>query len=148
MTPCTAAHQASLSFIVSWSWLKLLSIESVIPSNHLVFFFFFFLTISSSIISVFSCLQSFPASGSFLVSQMFASGGWPKYWSFNFSISPFNEYPGLISFRIDKFYLLSVQSLWLNFIFPLRVSEPVMELGPEEGPSLITSWVSLCSLLN
>jgi len=73
---------------------------------------------------------------------------WPKYWSFNFSISPSNECSGLISFRINKFDLLSVQSFQLNFIFPLRISEPVMELGPEEGPSLITSWVSLYSLLN
>ena len=61
-------------------------------------------TISSSVVP-FSCLQSFPAPGSFPMSQFFAS--WPKYWSF--SISPSNEYSGLISFRIDWFDLLAVQ---------------------------------------
>ena len=64
-------------------------------------------TISSSVVPFSSCLQSFPASGSFLMSQFFAS--WPKYWSFSFSISPPNEYSGLISFRIDWFDLLAVQ---------------------------------------
>ena len=59
-TPWTAAHEASLSFTISRSLLKLRSIESVMPSNHLI---------------LFSCLQSFPASGSFLMSQLFASGG-------------------------------------------------------------------------
>ena len=63
-TPWTAAPQASLSFTISWSLLKLLPIESVMPSNHL-----------SSVIPFSSCLQSFPASGSFLMSQLFASGG-------------------------------------------------------------------------
>ena len=65
-------------------------------------------TISSSVIPFSSCLQSFPASGSFQVSQFFGTR-WPKYWSFSFSISPFNEYPGLISFQIDWFDLLAVQ---------------------------------------
>ena len=64
-------------------------------------------TISSSVVSFCSCLQSFLASGSFPVSQLFAPGG--QSWSFSFSISPSNEYPGLISFRIDWFDLLAVQ---------------------------------------
>ena len=64
-------------------------------------------TISSSVISFFSCPQSFPALGSFPVSQLFAWGTWPKYW--RFSISPSNEYLELISFRIDWFDLLTVQ---------------------------------------
>ena len=95
MTPCTAARQASLSFTISWSLLKLMSTESVMPSNHLV-------------IPFCSCLQSFPASGSFQISQFFCIR-WPKYWSFSFSISPSNEYSGLISFRMDGLDLLAVQ---------------------------------------
>ena len=64
-------------------------------------------TISFSVIPISSHLQSFPASGSFQMSQFFAR--WPKYWSFSFNISPSNEYSGLISFRMDRFDLLAVQ---------------------------------------
>ena len=71
-----------------------MSIEEMMPSNHL-----------SSAIPLSSCPQSFPASGSFPVSRLFASG-WSKYWSFSFSISPSNEYSGLISFRSDWLILL------------------------------------------
>ena len=63
-------------------------------------------TISSSVVPFSSCLQSFPALGSFSMSQFFA---WPKYWGFSFSISPSNEYLGLILFRMDRFDLLVVQ---------------------------------------
>ena len=99
-TPWTAAHQASLSSI-SQSLLKLMSIKSDMPSNH-----------SSSVIPFSSCLQSFPASGAFLMSRVFSDESavcirWPKYWSFK--ISPSNEYSVLISFRIDWFDLLAVQ---------------------------------------
>ena len=69
------------------------------------------LTISSSVVPFLSCLQSFPASGSFLVSQFFASGG-QSVGSFSFSISPSNEYSGLISFRIDWFNLLAYRYLY------------------------------------
>ena len=90
VTPWTAAHQASLSITSSQSLLKLMSIESVMPSNHVIL--------------------SFPASGSFQMSQFFASKyWWPKYWSFSFNISPSNEHPGLISFRTDWLDLLAVQ---------------------------------------
>ena len=65
-------------------------------------------TISSSVIPFSSCLQSFPASGPFQMSQLFVSR-WPKYWGFNFSISLFNEYSGLTSFRMDWLNLLAVQ---------------------------------------
>ena len=65
-------------------------------------------TISSSVVPFSSCLQSFPASGSFQTSQFFAIK-WPKYWSFSFSISPSNEYSGLISLRMDWFDLLPIQ---------------------------------------
>ena len=64
-------------------------------------------TISSSVAPFFSCLQSFPAPGSFPMSWLYTQ--WPKYWSFSFSISPSNEYSGLISFRIDWLDLLAVQ---------------------------------------
>ena len=88
VTPWTAACQASLSIIISWSLLKLMSTELVMPSNHLILWCPFSF-----------CLQSFPASGSFPVSQFFTTGG-PKFWRLRFNISPFNEYSGLISFRI------------------------------------------------
>ena len=93
-TPWTAARQASLSITNSQSLLKLMSIELVMP-------------ISSSDIP-FSCFKSFPASGTFPVSQFFASRG-QSYWSFSFSISPSGEYSGLISFRMDWLDLLAVQ---------------------------------------
>ena len=99
-TPWTVACQASLSFTISRSLLKLMSIESVIESVHP--------TISSSVIPFSSCLQSFPPSGSFLMSWLFASGG-HTYWSFSFSISPSKEDSGLISFRMDCLDLLAVQ---------------------------------------
>ena len=65
-------------------------------------------TISSSVVPFSSCPQSFPASGSFQMSQLFAIR-WPKYWSFSFNVSPSNEHPGLISFRMDWLDLLAVQ---------------------------------------
>ena len=79
--------------------LKLVSIESVMPSN-----------LSSSVVPFSSCLQALLVSGSFPMSQLFCIR-WPKYWSFSFSISPSNEYSGLISFRMDWFDLLAVQGL-------------------------------------
>ena len=99
-------------------------------------------TISSSVIPFSSCLQSFPASGSFPMSQFFPS--WPKYWSFSFSISPPNEYSGLISFRMDWFDLLAVQGtlksllqhhsskasiLWCPTFFIVQLSHPYMTTG-------------------
>ena len=95
-TPWTPAHQASLSITISWSFLRLMSIESVMPSNY-----------SSSVIPFSSCFQSFPASWSSNESILCIK--WSKYWSFNFSISPSSEYSGLISSRIDWFDLLAAQ---------------------------------------
>ena len=91
-TPWTAAFQVSLSFTISWNLLKLMSNEWVMRSK-----------ISSSA-TPFSRPQSFPASGSFPMSQLFTS----KYWCFSFSVSPYSEYSGLISFRIDCFDLLMI----------------------------------------
>ena len=98
VTPWTADCQASLSFTISPSLLKLMSIELVMPSNHLIL----------CLLLLSSCSQSFQASGSFPVSWLFASGG-QSIWNFNFSIVPSNEYSGLISFRIDCLDLLAVQ---------------------------------------
>ena len=86
-TPCTAAHRAFLSFTVSWSLLKL-SIESIVPSNHLILCCPLPLPSNFPIIRVFS-------------NNLALSTRWPKYWSFSFCISPSNEYSGLISLRID-----------------------------------------------
>ena len=95
-TPWTAAHQASLSITNSRSLLKLMSTEPVMPSNHLIL-----------CRPLLPHLQSFPASGSFPVSQFFVR--WPKYGDFSFNISPSNEHPGLISFRMEWFDFFAVQ---------------------------------------
>ena len=96
-TPWTAACQASLSFTNSQSLLKLMSIESVMPPNHVLGYS---LLLLSSI---------FPSNRVFS-NELVLCITWPKYWSFSFSISPSNEYSGLISFRIDLFDLLAVLS--------------------------------------
>ena len=97
VTPWTAARQASLSSPISWSVLKLMSIESVMPSNHLILCLpFFLLTSIFSSIKVFSNESALPIR-------------WPKCWSFSSSISPSNEHSGLNSLRIDWFDLLAVQ---------------------------------------
>ena len=96
-TSWTAACQASLSITNSQSLLKLMSIESVMPSNHLI--------LSRPLLllpSIFSSIRVFS-------NESVLSIKWPKYWSFSFSISPSNEHPGLISFRMDWLDLLAVQ---------------------------------------
>ena len=96
-TPWTAARQAFLSITNSWSFLRLMSLESVMPSNHLIFCYpLLFLPSIFPSIRVFSNESVLPIR-------------WPEFWSFSFSISPSNECSGLISFRIDWFDLLSVQ---------------------------------------
>ena len=97
VTPWTAAYQASLSIIASQSLLKLMSIESVMPSNCLILCCPLLL-----LPPVFPNIRIFPSESALGVR-------WPKYWSFSFSISPSNEYSGLFSFRIDWFDLLAVQ---------------------------------------
>ena len=91
VTPWTAAHRASLSITNSWSLLKLMAIQSVMPSNHLI--------LCRPLLLPPSIFPSIRVFSSELVLQI----RWPKYWSFSFSISPSNEYSGLISFRIDWF---------------------------------------------
>ena len=97
VTSWTAAHQASLSVTNSQSLLKLTPIELVMPSNHLIL-----------------CRPLLLLPSIFLSIRVFSNESvlhirWPKYWSFSFTISPSNEYSGLISFRIDWFDLLAVQ---------------------------------------
>ena len=95
--PGIVACQASLSFTVSQSLLKLTSIESVMPSNHLVLCRPLLL-----LPSIFPSIRVFSKESALCIR-------WPKYWSFSFSISPSNKYSGLISFRIDWFHLFVVQ---------------------------------------
>ena len=97
MTPWTAACQASLSYTISWSLLKLMSVESVMPSNHLIFCCPLLL-----LPAIFPSIRVFS-------NELALRIRWPKYWSFSFSISPSNEYSGLISCRIDHFDLIAVQ---------------------------------------
>ena len=97
VTPWTAAHQASLSFSISWGLLKLMSIESVMPSNHFILCYPLLL-----LPSIFPNFRVFSNESAFCIR-------WPKYWSFSFNISPSNEHPELISFRVEWLDLLAVQ---------------------------------------
>src|SRR5574340_114542 len=132
VTPWTAACQASLSIINSWSLLKLVSIELVMPSTHLILCHPLLL-----LPSIFPSIRVFSNESVLRIR-------WPKYWSFNFSISPSNEYSGLISCRIDWLDLLSVQGtlkillqhhsskasiLWCSAFFIVQLSHPYMTTG-------------------
>ena len=140
-TPWTAAHQASLSFIASQSLLKLMSIKSVMTSNHLILCHPLLL-----LPSIFPSIRVFSK-------ELTLSIRWPKYWSFSFSISPRNEYSGLISFRIDWFDLLAVQGtlksllqhhsskgsiLWRSAFFMVEFSHPYMATGKTLALSIWT----------
>ena len=104
-TPWTATRQASLSITNSWNLLKLMSIKLVMPSNHLILYHRLLLPSS-----IFPSIRVFSNESAFHIR-------WPKYWSFNFNISPSNEYSGLISFRMDRLDLLAVQG---TFKSPLQ----------------------------
>ena len=132
-TPWTAAHQASLSITSFWSLLKLMSIESVIPPNHLILCYPLFLPPSI-----------FPISIRVFSNKSVLHIRWPKYWSFSFSISPPNEYSGLISFKIDWLDFLAVQGtlksllqhhsskasvLWCSAFCTVQLSHPNMSTG-------------------
>ena len=140
MTPWSAAHQASLSFTISHSLLKFMSIELVMSCNHLILYCPLLL-----LPSVFPSIRVFS-------SKSFLSTRWPKYWSFSFSISPSNENSGLISFRIDCFDLFAVQEilksllqhhsskesvLWCSAFFVVQLSHPVMTTGKTTA---LTRW--------
>ena len=98
-TPWTATRQASLSITNSWNLLKLMSIKLVMPSNHLILYHRLLLPSS-----IFPSIRVFSNESALRIR-------WPMYWSFSFSISPSNEYSGLISFRIDWLDLLAVKGL-------------------------------------
>ena len=118
-------------------------------------------TISSSVVHFSSCPQSFPASGSFQISQLFSSGGSSKYWSFSFNISPSNEYSGLMSFRMDWMDLLAVREtlkcllqhysskasiLWHSPFFIVQLSHPYMTTGKTKALIRWTFVVKVMSL--
>ena len=127
-----AAHQASLSFTISWSFLKLRSIESVMPFSHL--------TLCHPLLlppSIFPSIRVFSNESALHIR-------WPKYWSFSFRISPSNEYSGLISFRMDWLDFLAIQGtlksllqhhnskasvLWCSAFFMVQFSHPYITTG-------------------
>ena len=132
-TPWTAARQASLSITNSWSLLKLMSIESVTPSNHLIHCRSLLL-----LPSIFPSIRVFSNESALRIR-------WSKYWSFSFSISPSSEYSGLISFRMHWFDLLAIQRtrksllqhhsskasiLQCSAFFIVQLSHPYMTIRP------------------
>ena len=116
VTPWTAARKASLSITNSWSLPKLTSIKSVIPSNHLILCCPFFL------------LPSIIPSIRVFSNESLLCIRWPRYWSFSFSISPPNEYSGLISFRIDWLNLLAVQGTLKSTVQNNQFFDPQLSL--------------------
>ena len=132
LTPWTTAHQASLSITNSQSLLKLMTIESVMPSNHL------------NLCRPHLLLPSIFPSIRVFSNESALSIRWPKYWSFSFNISPSSEYSGLISFRMDWLDLVAVQGtlkillqhhsskasiLWHSAFFMVQLSHPYMTTG-------------------
>ena len=131
-TPWIAARQASLSITISWSPLRLTSIESVMPSSHLILCHPLLL-----LPPIPSNIRVFPSESTLLMR-------WPKYWSFSFNISPSNEHPGLISFRMDWLDVLAVQGTLKSLLqhhsskasirlcsafFIVQISHPYMTTG-------------------
>ena len=149
-TPWTTECQASLSFTISWSLLKLMSIESVLLSNHLI-----------------HCCPLLLLPSTFPSIRVFSSESvlrirWPKYWSFSFSISPSNEYSGLISFKIDWFDFLAVQGtlkillqhhnlkasiLWCSAFFMIQLSHLYTTTGKTVALTICTIVSRVMSLL-
>ena len=143
-----------MSITNSWSLLKLMSIESVMPSNHLILYRPLLLPHS-----IFPTIRGFSSESVLRIR-------WPKYWSFSFSMSPSNEHPGLISFRMDWLDLLVVQGtlksllqhrsskasiLWPSAFFIVHFSHPYMTTGKtiflESLPNVYNWFFSWCSFL-
>ena len=154
-TPWTAAHQTSLSITNSQSPPKCMSIESVMPSNHLI------------LCHPLLLLLPIPPSIRVFFNESTLRIRWPKYWSFSFSISPSNEYSGLISFRMDWLDLLAVQGtlksllqhyslkaliLWRSAFFIVQLSHPHMTTGKTIAltrPTFVGKVMSLlCNMLS
>ena len=143
MTPWTAAHQDPLSSTISWSLLKFMSTESVILFNHLIFCHPLLL-----LPSTFPSIRVFSIESALHIR-------WPKYWSFSFSISPFNEYSGLVSFRTDWFDLpeaqktlkgllqhhnLQASTLWCSAFFMVQFSHSYIFTGKNHS----LDYMNLC----
>ena len=148
VTPWTTAYQASLSITNSRSLLKLMSIESVMPSNHLI--------LCCPLLLLPSILPSIRVFSNELVLRI----RWPKDWSFSFSISPSSEYSGLISFRIDWLDFLAVQGtlksllqlhsskawiLWHSALFTVQLSHPYMTTGKTIA---LTIWTFVSKVMS
>ena len=146
--PMDAAHQASLSITNSWSLLKLMSIESVMPSNHLILCRPHLL-----LPSIFPSIRVFSSESVLHIS-------WPKYWSFSFNISPSYEYSVLISFRMDWLDLLAVQGtlksllqhhsskasiLQCSAFFIVQLSHPCMTTGKSIA---LTRWTFVSKVMS
>ena len=140
VTPWIAARQASLSITNSWSLPKLMCIESVRPSSYLI------------LCRPLLLLPPIPPSIRVFSSESALRMRWPKYWSFSFSISPANEHPGLISFRMDWLDLLAVQGILKSLLqhhsskasilqcsafFTVQLSHPYMTPGKTTA---LTRW--------
>ena len=147
-TPWIAAHQASLSITNPQSLLKLTSVESVMPSSHLI--------LCRSLLF----LPSIPPSIRVFSNESTLCMRWPKYWSFSFSISPSNEYSGLISFRMDWLDFLAVQRtlksrlqhhsskasiLQCSAFFTVQLSHPYMTTGKTIA---LTRWTSVGKVMS
>ena len=140
VTPWTAAHQASPSITNSRSLLKLMSTELVMPSSHLI------------LCGPLLLLPPIPPSIRVFSNESTLHIRWPKYWSFSFSISPSNEHPGLISYRMDWLDLLALQGTLKNLLqhhsskasilrcsafFTVQLSHPIMTTGKTTA---LTRW--------
>ena len=141
-TPWIAAQQASLSITNSWSLLKLMFIESVMPSNHLI------LCCPLLPPSIFPSIRVFSNVSALCIR-------WPKDWSFSFNISPSKEHPGLIPFRMDWLDLLAVQGtlksllqhhsskasiIWCSAFFTVQLSHPYITTGKTIALSRWPLW--------
>ena len=145
---CSMPCQTSLSFTISQNLLKFMSVELMMPSNHLILCRPLLL-----LPSVFPSIRVFSSESAFHI-------WWPKYWSLSFSISPSNEYSGLISFRIDLFDFLSVQGILKNLVqqhtskasilqhsafFMVQLSQPHMTTGKT---SALTRWFLVSEVMS
>ena len=150
VTPGAAAYQASLSFTISWSLLKLMSIESMMQFNHLI------------LCGPLLLLPSIYPSIRVFSNESVLCIRWPKYRSFNLNISPSSDYSGLISFKIDWFDLLAVQGtlrnlfqhqnskasiLWCSAFFMVQLLYPYMTIGKTIALTIQTFVGKVMSLL-